>query len=146
MIWLARLRLLKNKIVCNVFNQLCQLQTYNHGLDNKRWSCEICNKKIATSERFFFTRSHLLSQNIVLLIYCFSNNFWQKTTKFESDISRPLTLVNRLNLCTDNIGRFLDRNDTDTGNINDQDQAFVLTIDEIKYFYLVFGVVERNSK
>ena len=152
MVWLARRKLLKNEMMCTVCNVPCQLQLYSQGADGKRWSCELCSRKISVRDGSFFTRSHLSLEKIALCMYCFSQDFPQNVTMAEADIPRGNTVVDWFNFCREDIGVFLERHATEIGGFGE-----IVEIDETKYFHRkyhrgqwrdghwVFGGVERGS-
>jgi hypothetical protein len=62
--WLARRRLLLNKIFSNC-NMSCSLASYQQGVDGVRWMCNPCNKRTSIREGSFFARSHLQLSEIL---------------------------------------------------------------------------------
>ena len=91
-------------------------------------------------------------------MYCYSNDYSQRTTMVEADIGRAQTVVDWFNSFREVVGRFLVMHATEIGGIDDQGQPIIVEIDETKYFHRkyhrgqwrkghwVFGGIERISK
>ena len=76
--WLASRQLLKNLVICNCGVHL-SLNSYNTGIDTKRWKCPQCGIRKSLRDGSFFSKSHINLQRLILIIY-----FWA------TDISRKL--------------------------------------------------------
>jgi len=72
---------------------------------------------------------------IVLLMYCYSNDYSQRTTMVKADIGRAQTVVDWFNFFREVVGRFLVMHATEIGDIDDQGQPIIVEIDETKYFH-----------
>ena len=155
--WLAQRHLLKNTMECTNCNILCSLQTYNQGVDGKRWACPGCAFRKSIREGSFFTRSHLPLTQIIMLMYCFAWDFPQILVKHEMGIQQDNTVLDWYNFCREDIGVFLERHATEIGGFDDNGEPSIVEIDESYYFHRkyhrgawreghwVFGGVERAT-
>ena len=66
---LARYRLLKNTMQCDVCHGPCSLTAYHQHVDGLRWKCRPCNFVKFVRDGSFFARRHLPSSLFIDLIY-----------------------------------------------------------------------------
>lgn len=155
--WLARRRLIRNSLLCGNCNAPCQLQNRSTIHDGKHWACEPCRYYKSIRGHSFFERSHLSFHDIMLLVYCWSNDYPQDTTLREVNIGSRRIVIDWFNFCREECDNYLVRTPVEIGGFDDTGQPVIVEVDESKYFHRkyhrgrwseghwVFGAIERGS-
>ena len=157
-VWLARHRLLKNNFRCERCDQPCRLVAYEKGIDKKRWKCSHCKLTKSIRDESFFSKSHLSLQKIMILTYCWANDFQQNIAAHEARVNNTSTIVDWYNFCREECETYLERQHIEIGGIDEDGFPIEVEIVESKYFHRkyhrgewreghwVFGGIERRSK
>lgn len=155
--FLAKRSLLKNSQLCNNCNVHCMLAAYTQGIDKKMWKCPTCGLRKSIRDGSFFTGSHLPLSKIVILIYCFANDFPQDQVKYEAEIQNQNTVIDWFNFIREEIDIHLTQQATMIGGFDANGEPTIVEVDESKYFHRkyhrgalrqghwVVGGIERDS-
>lgn len=133
--FLAKRSLLKNSQLCNNCNVNCMLSAYTQGVDKKMWRCPNCGLRKSIRDGSYFTRSHLPLSQIVVLIYCFANDFPQDQSKHEAEILNKNTITDWFNFLREDIDNHLTQNATMIGGFDINGEPTIVEVDESKYFH-----------
>nr|XP_047129383.1 uncharacterized protein LOC124809361 [Hydra vulgaris] len=131
--WLAKRRLIKNRVYCENCNTQFGLNAYQDAEDGYRWKCKGCNKRKSVRDGSFFSQTAMKDA--------------------------PNTLADDwANFCRDVCEVDLETNPSFIGGTNADGTPIVVEIDESKFFHRkyhrgqwrpghwVFGGIERESR
>jgi hypothetical protein len=155
--WLAKRRLLRNSVLCQIPMSFVRKMDLTDGY---RWKCKTCSRVISIRNDSFFSGSHLSLQQILLIIYGWAKDYAQKDIAHEAKLGQHSThtKVAWCAFCRDVCEQYLIDNPQVIGGLNDDMTAKVVEIDESKFFHRkyhrgqwraghwVFGGIERNTK
>lgn len=158
--WLARRRLVKNSRFCEGCEINMSLNSKGQSTDGYIWSCKRCRRAKSIRQGSFFTGSHLSLEQLLLVIYCWTNDFPQKLIVKEAELGPAAnhTVIDWCSFCRDICEQHLTDNPIEIGGL---DPVTLLPrtveIDESKYFHRkyhrgqwreghwVFGGIERDT-
>jgi hypothetical protein len=127
--------------------------------DGYTWKCKDCKTAVSIRKNSFFTKSHLILQQILLLMYGWSRDYSQKDLAHERRIGDTAshTTVDWCSFFREVCEGYLIDNPSVIGGLDDDGNSKIVEIDESKFFHRkyhrgqsreghwVFGGVERDT-
>lgn len=154
--WLARRSLIRNTVDCLMCNRPASIVVYGRGIDGRRWSCRRCSFRRGVRVGSFFAQSHLALNQIVILVYCWTQDMPQTIISRETE-THLSTVVDWSNYCRKECQTWVERQPCQIGGMDENGVPIVVEVDETKYSHRkyhrglwrlghwVFGAVERDS-
>jgi transposase-like protein len=133
--WTARRRLIKNSRQCENCNAPMSLITKTRRTDGYGWRCKTCKKEQSIRDGSFFSGSHLSIETIIVIVYCWANDFPQKNIIAEAELSPTTsnTVVDWCSFCRDVCEQDLISHPTEIGGLDEDTlEPKIVEIDESK--------------
>jgi transposase-like protein len=136
--WTARRRLIKNSRQCENCNAPMSLITKTRRTDGYGWRCKTCKKEQSIRDGSFFSGSHLSIETIIVIVYCWANDFPQKNIIAKAELSPTTsnTVVDWCSFCRDVCKQDLISHPTEIGGLHEDTlEPKIVEIDESKFFH-----------